>query len=730
MHRTQFFTIFIGIIVFCITGSVSAFTVFHDDFSSQYIKPNKWTSLEFVREVDSTEQAFISKVGSKTGNVRNRTRFQNPGTIHTIQADIEVNDSWLKRTTDTHVFARIGLMVYNSQAGGSDMTGDVMAFLAIREEGNGLALRWSIEESLDNSGLNWDIHGSGSLVAAGALFYNIPYTVKLSYLEGTNQITFSFNGQSTMQLGPTFGRSEFSEYAALTTGINATDENGEGYISVSFDNVYINNEASAYDTFDTAPLSSFRWKDYEEVRELKEGVLRLFKQGCSEQQDMSATVMNDGDHTDYFSAVVRVDSGSLLDAGATGIARIGGYFYNDCRGIVSNWSYLRQYGDVWVENRLILDDTGNLMVRAGVYHTNNSDFSSVYTWYEFIYAANLSLDTDYLMSIELSGTTLTFTCGANTTTYMITTDINPPYSRSNVLTSRVYLDPGECGYMKATFDNVMFSRPSDTYDDFESTLIFQDKWGPNNGNAWEIVRDISSTIEKLQLHVNACNQDTTVQSPLVVNDTDYLRADVNINSNSFVGHGASGIARIVGYFYNEGAGGSYDGRLNDVWAEIRIWMDENRTLGAQATAWRSDDSGFTTYTELFKQSFINTIPSFDTNYTMAIDFTGTDMKFTFNGEELTYTVAIPNRMPSSPWRTLQTRVYADLDECAYMKVFFDNVYNEKGAAVYDDFSSTSIDLTKWQYDHWVRENREGKVQMDLAGCDEIIRNSNPLIANR
>ena len=70
-----------------------------------------------------------------------------------------------------------------------------------------------------------------------------------------------------------------TSFKALTTGAYGFDgASGDGYVSATFDDVYINDQGTVYDTFDAA-LDNSLWNNFESVVALENGRLRLNQQG-------------------------------------------------------------------------------------------------------------------------------------------------------------------------------------------------------------------------------------------------------------------------------------------------------------------------------------------------------------------------------------------------------------------------------------------------------------------
>jgi hypothetical protein len=434
----------------------------YDDFSGDYLDSTKWEYREKVREIDSGK--LVLKIGneSSSGSFRSRTRFANAGLINTIECEVTVVTTVLESGSDPMSFARVDGFFYNKYASG-DSTGDIWVGVYIGDRGNGLEAWWAVEEKLDDNGDDWDVLGEGTLIDPGTLSYGTAYTVRISY-NGSNGITFTVNGAEDTFTGPTRQRAAVNEFKALDTGIDVDGGGSTGYSHALFDNVYINDQTAAYDTFNTAPLDATKWESLEVVREISGGKLRLSVQGCDSRENVTMNPLKYDRR--YIEAKVLIDSDSEVPSNNEGFARMSGLYYNDSRGPGSGQPYNGNVGDVFVSNRLIIDNTGKLKAVAGVFRLEDVDGTTGQSllWQEF--STPISYDTEYTLSIKHYGTSFWFKCNDETITYQVTTDMYEPSEEWQVFQSRVYADPGECGYLKAQFDDVYIGEFKDVPPDY------------------------------------------------------------------------------------------------------------------------------------------------------------------------------------------------------------------------------------------------------------------------
>ena len=440
-------------LIFVVTGQALSAKLLYDDFSGAYIDSQKWMHREFVREVDPSMGKLVSKIGNPASGVyRNRTYFQDPALIHAIECDVTVVATSLDTGTDPISFAAIGGVFYNTRVSGG-ATGDILASVHIGDRGDGLEAFWQVSEYLDDAHTNQEQKGTGTLIGPGTLNPGTAYTVKIEY-NGGNGFVFSVAGMSDFFNGPARQRSAVIPAKGLSTGVNSHGGSGMGYVSALFDDVYINNDPAVYDDFSTAPLDQTKWQNLEIVREISEGRLRLNVQADGSLEE--ATIRPNNQATAYLEARVLVEGVSQVSPGASGFTRIAGWYYNDSRGPGSGQDYNGNEGDVWVQNRIILDDSGTLTARCQIWRSDTFDpWGPTTTLFNQVFTTSIGFDTEYVLSIEFTGSSFIFKCNEETYQYDVTTAMYPPSEgQLRQLRSRIDADPGESGYMKASFDDV------------------------------------------------------------------------------------------------------------------------------------------------------------------------------------------------------------------------------------------------------------------------------------
>jgi hypothetical protein len=442
----------------------------YDNFTGPYIDAQKWYNREFVREVDPVNGKLVSKIGnaSGTGTFRNMTEFQDPASITTLECDITLVKTILDTGSYPTSFARIEGFFYNTQSTGG-AKGDIWAAVVIGDRGYGLEAWWEVEEFLDDDMTSWDTW-TDKLIDPGGITYNTVYPIKIAY-DGTNGFEFTVgDSNDSYAVDAPWQRDAITQIKTLTTGINAQEGSGTGYASALFDNVYINDQP--YDDFETAPLNPSKWKDLESVTEISNGK-RLRSNVQADGSETTAIIYATNRSAFYLEAEVAVESGGLVSTGAIGAARVGGYYYNESRGPGSLSAYNKYEGNVWGDIRIEVDHDNDLKAKAVVVRSNDAD-ASVWTFrFSQDFITEIVFDTLYTLSIEFTGSAFIFTCDDESWEYEVTTNTYDPYNESRSLSSRIYAESGQEGYVQANFDDMYIDYvPTDTTDPAEEKECF------------------------------------------------------------------------------------------------------------------------------------------------------------------------------------------------------------------------------------------------------------------
>lgn len=450
-----------------------------------------------------------------------------------------------------------------------------------------------------------------------------------------------------------------------------------------------------YDRFDEPSIDRMKWGIWYDqriqAREIVDGELRLDVESNPSTDQRVNLHMTETALLTQLEAKVLVESGTVMQNGAWGYARIAGTFYNENRGPDSGNDYDGFLDDVWVELKLKTTDTeGKLKANAYVERSANADFSQGTALFNQDLPTLLDYDTAYVLKITLqqSPNQIVFDCNGEQTTFALPETIYEPNGRDYKLRTRVYANGDQYGYMRARYDDVYIDKGSgrELYDDFSSTYIDLSKW-----NDPEDVREIKDG--QLRMVTFGAEQRTTVSIPAHFYNTDYIEAKITLESGGYLDGGIRSIARISGNFYNDTYGpGQYNGDEGEVWATIYLNQYGSGSPIAKFYAERADDPAWSTYTELLSGDFTTPI-ELDREYRTSIEMTGTELIFKLDDETITYDIQTSVNPTNSTWRSLQTRVYAEPGKSGIVKALFDDVRVWKRQYGVDDVITVLKTLT-------------------------------------
>ena len=253
------------------------------------------------------------------------------------------------------------------------------------------------------------------------------------------------------------------------------------------------------------------------------------------------------------------------------------------------------------------------------------------------------------------------------------------------------------------------------YDDFPGPNINRDKW-----TVGEFVREIDVGNHKLVSKLASPNPSAVSSFPYIdynclgflnPKSVNSFQADVTLLEDTIV-NSARTRARLNGHWYNDGTpGGGWTGDIN---AEISLRKEPDGLRGNWFVL-RYTNPGGTTF-EVIKDGNFTTPINIGTAYTLYIEYDSVNHRFIFRigSEEITFgPTGLPPRVGNAynPGKVLITGVEInDATSSAYISATFDNVY--KNSILYDDFSSPTIDPTRWVYGYYeyVREISGGKLR--------------------
>ena len=372
--------------------------------------------------------------------------------------------------------------------------------------------------------------------------------------------------------------------------------------------------------------------------------------------------------TGYLESKITVQSGSMVLGDGYGYARIGAYFYNSELG---PGSYNAYQSNVWGHVKIVLENDNTLKAKASLWKITAPDESAGEYLLDQEFPIDIDFDTEYTVSMELKGTEFIFRCDDEEIIYQIQTPIYEPYEPCQILNTRIYPEEGSAVSLKALFDDVYVVK-NVLYDSFDTEFIDFTKWEESDHS----VREIDNG--KLRMNEYGTTRRFSTYLHLATPVTGYLGAKINVQSGSLVLGDGTGYARIGAYFYNSELGpGSYNAYEGNVWSGLRIELQNDNTLKAKAYLWKSTapDDGSAGET-LLDQEFAKSI-NFDTEYTISIELSGSQIIFRCDDEKIIYQIQTPVYTPYEPYQHLCTRIYPEEGSAVSLKALFDDVKIDK-----------------------------------------------------
>jgi hypothetical protein len=437
------------------SGSYPAYIV--DDFYSDRIDRTKWADLEFVRGVrNGVLESVLTRYGSNGSNL---LVFMNSDEINSVKADVTIK---AYENNGALPFAMLYGAVYNDGTPGDGMTGDVLGGVQIMHNGTELEAFYGITKcTAPNCTLpnEWQPVCNGSF---GPAELNITYPLSFSWNESTSTFTFGF-GASSIDVNKTTNCPNLPDkigppkaYKGIGTRIVGINEpNKGGFISATFDNVYVDKGSGLYlyDDFQN-PITPDKWTTWGFVRVASgsELISALTRYGVNGDNDMS--FVNARPITG-FQADVKVESSAT--GGGFPWARLVGAFYNDgTPGTGRSGDIIASFGIGYYGSSL-----GRFIsvVKCTSGYCNNptTEFEPIYQNF-----SPLSETFGIMHRLSLNWDGSAFTFGFDGDLFTPSISLPPvsglPSSPLKGISTRVAgldNDPNKWGYVLATFDNVV-----------------------------------------------------------------------------------------------------------------------------------------------------------------------------------------------------------------------------------------------------------------------------------
>ncbi len=406
-----------------------------DDFEGTSIDFSEWSSPqhEYAVKLDQLIDNLVmvsagdsSRFPIQINTTQTPVKSPNPASI---QATIAVVDSSVP--VGQGVSANVAGRYYNTDsAAPPNHDGDILAVVSIGDRGNGFLEAWATIHEFtdpvlfDTSQTTYDI-----INTLGVLFPNTPYTARIEYNEGLNELTFTVNGTSIQppvppRAGPAY---RTRQHLSVTSCCDQT-----ALIKATFDNLTLGNVL--VDDFSGDYLDRSIWDDHSHAVTLSSriypavtGKLLLFvsDEDIPETGRADAAIRVAEFNPDRIEARVSISSNSLLQPGLRGRIRLNGYAYNERRdgGIVA-LPYNGCEDEVWVQVQINLKDSV-LWATAGA-GPETVDCDTRVELISETFVTPLAFDTEYLLWIERDGDTLTLGLDNESYSHTILTPIYPP----------------------------------------------------------------------------------------------------------------------------------------------------------------------------------------------------------------------------------------------------------------------------------------------------------------
>lgn len=684
----------------------------YDDFSGSSIDLTKWRWGEFIREIrefGGEKKLLLARsgisplaIGSYPNVQYNWLPLSEPNSVNSIEAAVTLLDA--KINGNASVQARLGGRWYNDGTPGGGYAGDIWAELSLWASPGLLMGRWYVGRYTGPSGTTITQLAAGDFTQP--ISVGTPYTLYIGF-DGANTFTFRIGAETITYKGPSRAGDPNNPWKGLGVKTQINNASSSSYVEATFDDVYT--DGTLYDDFDdpSMMMDSSKWRVYEFVREIAGGRLRS-KLRTSTHSTSDAFVNNTLEIA-YPVGINAIQARVTPIAynnpqGVFQVADISGAFYNDGSGAHGRTGDV--VGQVFIGGR---GSTPIGMWRVYRYLDPDGQFSQLLASGPF--STPVALGVTYTLSLYWSGNEFTFLFEGERATYRPETPIHPakvPFRRIRTIIS---LEPGKSeGLIEALFDDVKvgYVPPND---DFSGVLIDQGRW-----KTGEVVREIEGGA--LLLTCASPNPIVTTSFPYRMGNSlafahpdavNSIRADITLLDRRIRNH-AYTWTRLGGRWYNDGSGTSGSDMTGDIWAEVSLMEAPSGVYGRWGVSRYTNAKG-TTWTTLGSGDF--TVPiTLGTSYTVYINYDQGINQFTFRIGSETYTfgpTGLPARIrgPNSPLKDLALRVQINDDESfGYVAASFDNVY--VNGALYDDFSSSSIDQTKWSTYEFVREISEGQ----------------------
>jgi hypothetical protein len=115
-------------------------------------------------------------------------------------------------------------------------------------------------------------------------------------------------------------------------------------------------------------------------------------------------------------------------------------------------------GNMWGDVRIVLENDNSLRAKAYLWNSTALDQSTGEDILDQEFTKSIELDTEYTVSMELSGSQLNFRYDDEEFFFQIQTPVSAPYEPYHHLCTRIYPEPGSAISVKAFFDDLKLEK--------------------------------------------------------------------------------------------------------------------------------------------------------------------------------------------------------------------------------------------------------------------------------
>ena len=496
-----------------------------EEFSGAFINKEVWGDGEFVREVVNGK--LVSKVAAPNTNdstgrddntgityrfANNFLNFSDPASINSIQADVSVLD-----VIHTHPTLSTRAMLagrwYNDGGAGTQGGGDIWAALSLGATSLpgglvGLKAHWEVCKETNLAGTTWACIAGGDFTTPDVSMKET-YTIYIGYERSNHSFIFRVGIVEIIFDGiPNWDRDADNPLKTLASRVWLQGATESGYISATFDNVYVNGDlVNIYDDFQSGMIDPNKWRTWELVRAVSNGEL---VSALTQRIGNGANNMNFVNSQAILGFEADLKVVEFQDNGGRPQGRLYATLYNDGTG-----------------SSQPSDRTGDVIGIVGVLEQGSGPqaFYAVSKCtapncnlpgeYQILYSGifkNVGLNETHRFSLSWNGFNITLGCDGSEISYNPTPFapiVGPPKGRKGIGTRVNEIQTAdEWAYVAATFDNVVITQMDSDDDGLPDSWEMVKFGNLNQGPSGDPDGDGLTNLREYQLGSNPNNSET------------------------------------------------------------------------------------------------------------------------------------------------------------------------------------------------------------------------------